>query len=206
MGWWERQVVPRIVDKTLGTEDAHAIRTAACAAVSGRVLEIGFGSGLNLRHLPPSVTEVAAVEPNDTAWRLAGPRIEAWGGPVTRAGLTGEHLDEPDESFDHVLLTFVLCTIPNPGATLREARRVLRPGGQVHFAEHGRAPEEGVHRWQRRLEPVQRRLAGGCHLTREPVRMLEAADLRVTDLEASYLPGPGVTKPFSYVYRGRARK
>jgi ubiquinone/menaquinone biosynthesis C-methylase UbiE len=152
------------------------------------------------------VTEVSGVEPSDGAWRLAEPRIAKSPVPVTRSGLDGQRLDEPDESFDHVLLTFVLCTIPDQRAALVEARRVLRPGGQVHFVEHGKAPDERVERWQRRLEPLQKRIAGGCHLTREPVRDLEAAGLRVTDMDAFYAAGPPPSRPWGYVYQGVARK
>lgn len=206
MGLWERHVLPRIVDRSLGTEDVHGLRATTCRPLEGRVLELGFGSGLNLRHLPPVVTELAAVEPSDTAWRLAQPRIEATRVTVTRYGLDGQRLTEPDESFDHVLLTFVLCTIPDLRTALREVHRVLRPAGRVHFLEHGRAPEDAVVRWQRRLEPLQKRIAGGCHLTREPVRALEAAGLRVVEIDTSYLPGPAFTRPFGYIYRGVARK
>jgi ubiquinone/menaquinone biosynthesis C-methylase UbiE len=205
-GLWERHVVPRIVDKSLGTKEAHELRAETCRGLQGRVLEIGFGSGLNLQHLPAAVTELSAVEPSDTAWRLAQPRLAETGIPVTRSGLDGQRLDEPDESFDHVLVTFVLCTIPDQGAALREAQRVLRPGGQVHFVEHGRSPDEAVFRWQRRLEPLQKRLAGGCHLTRQPVRDLTAARLDVTDLDTFYLPGPAPIRPFAFVYQGRARR
>lgn len=206
MGLWERHVLPRIVARSLGTPAVHELRAEACRTLGGRVLEVGLGSGLNLQHLPPAVSEVAAVEPSDTAWRLAQPRITASPVPVKRAGLDGEQIAEPDDSFDSVLLTFVLCSVPDQRAALREVHRVLRPGGQVHFLEHGRAPDDSVVRWQRRLEPLQRRMAGGCHLTREPVRDLEASKLKVVDVDAAYLPGPRITRPHAYVYRGTARK
>lgn len=205
-GWWERHVVPRLVDTTLGTKEVRALREDTCRSLDGRVLELGFGSGLNLPHLPGSVTELSAVEPNDTAWRRAQPRIAASPVPVRRSGLDGQRLSEPDDSFDHVLLTFVLCTIPDHRAALREVHRVLRPGGQVHFLEHGKAREESVATWQRRLEPLQRRMSGGCHLTRQPLRDLEGARLRVTDMDAFYLPGPRVLRPYSFLYQGTARK
>lgn len=205
-GLWERHVVPRIVDRTCGTEELSALRAMACAPLEGRVLELGFGSGLNLPHLPAAVTELAAAEPSDTAWRLAQPRVQAAQVPVRRSRLDGQRLADPDDSIDHVLLTFVLCTISDQRAALAETYRVLRPGGRVHFVEHGRAPEDSVVRWQRRLEPLQRKLAGGCHLTREPVRELEAAGLRVTDVDAFYLPGPRVARPYTFIYRGTARR
>jgi ubiquinone/menaquinone biosynthesis C-methylase UbiE len=206
MGWWERNVVPRIADKSLGTKEAHELRARTCRPLEGRVLELGFGSGLNLQHMSDAVTEVSGVEPSDTAWRLAEPRIAASRVPVTRSGLDGQHLDEPDESFDHVLLTFVLCTIPDQHAALQEARRVLRPGGQVHFVEHGKSSDENVAKWQRRLEPLQKRMAAGCHLTRQPVRDLEGAGLKVTDLETFYLAGPAPSRPWGYVYQGVATR
>lgn len=206
MGIWERHVVPRIVDKSLGTAEVRALRVETCAGLRGRVLEVGFGSGLNIAHYPSMVTEVAAVEPNDTAWRMAAPRLEQAAVPVARAGLDGQALEEADGSFDAVLLTFVLCTIPDQRAAVVEAARALRPGGQVHFVEHGRAPDPAVQRWQHRLEPLQRRLGGGCHLTRDPEQDLRSAGLDVVDLHTGYLPGPAIGKPFAYVYRGVAVK
>ena len=206
MGWWERHVVPRIVDKSLGTADVRGLRDETCAGLEGRVLEVGFGSGLNVSHYPDAVTEVAAVEPNDTAWRMAGRRLEGSRVPVVRAGLDGQVLDEPDDSFDAVLLTFVLCTVPDQRAALAEATRVLRPGGRVHFVEHGKAPDAKVQQWQRRLEPVQRRVGGGCHLTRDPAADLRATGLELVELDSWYLPGPALARPFSFVYRGTAEK
>lgn len=204
MGWWERNVVPRLVDATCGNSEVGRYRALACAGLQGRVLEVGFGSGLNVAHYPPEVTEVVAVEPSDLAWRMAQRRLT--GAPVVRGGLDGQRLQEPDESVDAVLSTFTMCTIPDLPAALREARRVLRPGGSLHFLEHGRSPDARVARWQRRLEPVQRRVAGGCHLTRDPVAALEAAGLEVTACSTEYFPGPKALRPLGYVYRGRARK
>jgi ubiquinone/menaquinone biosynthesis C-methylase UbiE len=206
VGWWERHVVPRVVDKSLGTEEVRALRDETCAGLQGRVLEVGFGSGLNVGHYPEAVTAIAAVEPNDTAWRMAGPRIDRSTVPVGRAGLDGQALDAEDDSFDAVLLTFVLCTIPDQRAALAEAFRALRPGGRVHFVEHGLAPEPRVQQWQHRLEPAQRRFGGGCHLTRDPAEDLRSTGFEVLDLDTWYLPGPAFTRPFTYVYRGTAEK
>jgi SAM-dependent methyltransferase len=144
------------------------------------------------------------VEPNDLAWRLAAPRVDAGRVRVVRSGLDGQRLDEPDGSFDHALVTFSLCTIADPVAALGEVRRVLRPGGRLHFLEHGLAPEEGVRRWQRRIEPVQRRLGGGCHLTRDPGALVVAAGLTVEHVDRGYLPGPGLSKPFAFLHEGSA--
>lgn len=205
-GWYERHVLPRIVDRVCGTGELHKRRKLVCDGLDGTVLELGFGSGHNVEHYPALVTEVAAVEPNDDAWQMAQRRIEAHRTRVVRSDLDGQHLSEGDESVDHVLSTFTMCTIPDLGLALAEAHRVLRPGGLVHFLEHGLAPDPGVQRWQRRLEPVQKRLGGGCHLTRQPAEALEGAGFEVVDLEAAYLPGPAISKPAGFLYRGRARK
>jgi SAM-dependent methyltransferase len=206
MGLYEKHILPRVVEVTCGPGELHKRRAVLCRGLSGRVLELGFGSGLNVQHYPAAVDEVHAVEPNDLAWRLAGPRIEDSAVRVVRSGLDGQRVDEPDGSFDHVLVTFALCTIPDPAAALAEARRVLRPGGRLHFLEHGAAPDESVRRWQRRLEPVQRRLGGGCHLTRDPTALAAEAGLWVEEVEQGYLPGPSVSKPFAYLYQGTAGK
>lgn len=205
-GLWERHVLPRVVDRVCGGGELHKRRALVCQGLEGSVLELGFGTGHNVEHYPASVTEVAAVEPNDDAWHLAQRRIEAHRTRVVRSDLDGQHLSEGDESVDHVLSTFTLCTIPDLGLALSEARRVLRPGGEVHFLEHGLAPDPGVQVWQRRLEPIQRRVGGGCHLTRDPVAALTDAGFEVVDVDAAYLPGPAVSKPAAFLYRGRARK
>ena len=204
MGWWEERVLPHVVEKSCGTAELDPHREAACQGLSGRVLEVGFGSGLNCAHYPAAVEEVAAVEPNDRAWRMAQQRIATSGARVTRSGLDGQRLEEPDASVDHVLTTFTLCTIADVRAALAELHRVLRPGGRVHFLEHGSAPSPRVRTWQRRLEPVQRRVAGGCHLTRDPVELLGAAGFEVEDVTTGYLPGPAFTRPMAHLYRGTA--
>lgn len=206
MGWWERNVVPRIVDKALGTEWVHEQRALVCDGLRGRVLEIGFGSGHNVRHYPDDVIEVAAVEPSDRAWTMAQRRLGFSPARVVRSGLDGQRLDEPDESYDAVLTTFSLCTIPDEAAALAEARRVLRPGGTLHFLEHGLAEDPGVQKWQRRLEPMQRRIAGGCHLTREHADAITAAGFEIGSLANGYEPGPSFTKPLGYYYRGTATR
>lgn len=205
MGFWTDRVVPRITDRALATDDVHALRVEACAGLRGRVLEVGFGSGLNLPHLPPEVDTVSAVEPSDVGWRLSEPRRRRAGVPVERSGLDGQALAERADTFDSALVTFSLCTIPDPAAALAEVRRVLRPGGTLHFVEHGRTPDAGVARWQHRLDPWQRRLFGGCHLSRDVPALVGGAGLAVTRLRTEYLPGPRASRPWSFVYVGRAR-
>lgn len=203
--WWERRVLPRLVERTLSTGPVHRERAAACAGLSGRVLELGYGSGLNLQHLPAAVTALDAVEPSDLAWEMSAARRADVAVPVDRTGLDGQRLAAADATYDGALCTFTLCTVPDPSQALAEVRRVLRPGGRLHLLEHGRSPDARVRAWQERLEPLQRRLAGGCHLTRDPVALARAAGFSVDSLEQRYLPGPAVARPFGYGYRAVLR-
>lgn len=204
MGWWSEQVVPRLAHRSLGNRVVAGYRARACAGLAGDVLEIGFGSGLNLPHLPPEVRSLLSVEPSDVAWTLAAEAVARSPVPVHRAGRDAQHLELPDDSVDAVLSTFTLCTVPDAGRALAEIRRVLRPGGALHFLEHGLAPDPAVQRWQRRLEPAQRALAGGCHLTRATPALASAAGLTVHGVDSGYLPGPAVSRPWGYLSLGRA--
>ncbi|CAM3643059.1 class I SAM-dependent methyltransferase [Nocardioides zeicaulis] len=194
-------MVPRLVDASLRGHEVGDLRAVTCRGLAGRVLEIGFGSGLNVRWYPPEVTSVTAIEPSDVGWRLSERRRARSAVPVERAGLDGQRLDLPDASHDVVLVTFSLCTIPDPVLALREARRVVRPGGRLHVLEHGAAPDASVRRWQRRLEPLQRAVAGGCHLTRDVPEVVRAAGWHVDELEQAYLPGPALSRPWVHVSR-----
>jgi ubiquinone/menaquinone biosynthesis C-methylase UbiE len=176
------------------------LRREVCTGLTGRVLEIGFGSGLNIDCYPASVTAVDAVEPSDVGWKLSEERRGRSSVDIQRVGLDGQRLDAADETYDAVLSTFTLCTIPDVRAALAEVRRVLRPDGRVHVLEHGLAPDRRVVAWQRRLEPLQKRVAGGCHLTRDVPALLTEAGLRVERLDQAYLPGPGIQKPWGYGY------
>jgi SAM-dependent methyltransferase len=201
VGLWNDHALPHLMDRVLGTPEVNARRAKVCGGLHGRVLEIGFGSGLNLRHYPAAVTEVLVVEPSASALRLAEPRKAAVFTPVDHVGLDGARLDLPEGSVDCVLSTYTLCTIPDVNAALVEVRRVLRPAGALHFLEHGRAPTESVRRWQRRLHPVHSRIAGGCHLDRPIDDLITRSGLMIDDLETGYGDGP---RPFSYLYLGRA--
>lgn len=198
---WDERVVPRLADLGLRGHEVGELRGVTCAGLTGRVLEIGFGGGLNVRWYPPEVTSVTAIEPSDLGWRISERRQARTDLPVERAGLDGQRLDLADDSHDSALITFSLCTIPDPLLALREARRVVRDGGRLHALEHGLAPDESVRRWQRRLEPVQRAVAGGCHLTRDIPGLVQEGGWRVEDVEESYLPGPGLSRPWTYSYR-----
>lgn len=198
MGWWEERVVPHLVDSALRGKEIGEWRDRCCTGLSGRILEIGFGSGLNVRFYPPEVSSVDAVEPSDRGWSMSARRRASSTVPIRRVGLDGQHLAADDATYDMVLCTFSLCTIPDPLLALREVRRVLRPGGELHLLEHGLADDPVVRRWQHRLEPVQKRVAGGCHLTRDPVALVNASGLRAPAPEHAYLLPGRLLRPMTW--------
>lgn len=186
MGYYEKHILPRLVDLTCGAKALRPIRSWACEGLAGEVLEIGFGSGTNIAAYPRSVSHVTAVEPSDTAWALAADNVRRSPVPITRSGLDAGRLPFDDDTFDTALSTFTLCTVPDLHAALTEVRRVLKPSGSLHFLEHGLAPDENVRRWQRRLDPLEQRLAGGCHLTRDIAGGITEAGLTLTASKQFY--------------------
>ncbi len=188
MGLYSDQVVPRLLNVACGMKSERPHRERVCRGLRGDVVEIGFGSGLNCDFYPDTVTKVTAVEPSDVGWHIARKRVQQVQVrlPVERAGLDGQSLPFADDSFDTALSTWTLCTIPDASAALSELRRVLRPGASLHFVEHGLAPDESVRRFQRRVEPVHKRLFGGCHVTRPIADLVSAAGFRITELDVFY--------------------
>jgi ubiquinone/menaquinone biosynthesis C-methylase UbiE len=186
MGMYGEHVLPRIVNVLCAATTANPLRERVCAGLTGDVVEIGFGSGLNVPFYPATVARVAAVEPADLGWRLAAERVAASPVTVERSGLDGQALPFDDDTFDCAVSTWTMCTIPDAQAALREVRRVLRPTGTLHFVEHGLAPDDSVVRWQRRVEPLQKRVFGGCHLTRQIVDLIERSGFTITELDAFY--------------------
>jgi len=202
MGVYGRYLRPRLHTLTLNDRLTGEVRDRVCAGLAGDVVEIGFGAGLNLPHLPPGVTGVWAVEPSATAIRLAQDRRDASGVPVVVAGDDAQSLDLPDDRFDAALCTWVLCGVPDAGAALAEIARVLRPGASLHFVEHGLAPDPDVVRWQRRGNRLNKAVSG-CLLDNDVARLLEESPLTVTELATRY--EPGAPRTAGYMYEGRAR-
>jgi ubiquinone/menaquinone biosynthesis C-methylase UbiE len=204
MGIWSDQVVPRLTDTMLGNAAVRRRRARATEGLHGTVLEIGFGSGLNVPVYPDAVERVLAVDPSGVGRELAAARIRESSVPVEFVGLDGQQIPLADGSADAALSTFTLCTIPDASRALAEVRRVLRPGGRFHFLEHGLCPDPGVARWQHRCNGVQQRLAGGCNLDRPVDRLVADAGFEIEHLENDFLDGPKLLHPWSYLYRGRA--
>jgi ubiquinone/menaquinone biosynthesis C-methylase UbiE len=202
MGFYREQLLPRVQDKVMGRAPNRPIRARVCRGLHGDVMEVGFGTGLNTSYYPSEVTKVVAIEPSAVCMRIAEPRVTRAAVPIEYGGLTGERLDLPSASLDAALSTWTLCTIPNLAAALAEIRRVLKPGASFHFVEHGHAPDENVARWQARLEPLNRRLAGGCHLTRRITDEIAHAGFTIEQIDTYYFQAE--PRPMGFTYEGRA--
>jgi ubiquinone/menaquinone biosynthesis C-methylase UbiE len=203
MGFYEQQVLPRAIDKVLGGEKIGKLRRRAMEGLSGTVLEVGFGSGTNVPYYPAEVERVYALDPATLGRKLAEKRLRASSVAVEFVDLDGDRHPLDDASVDNALSTWTLCTIPDEEQALREIRRVLRPGGALYFLEHGISDDDKVARRQRRLDGLQGRIAGGCHLTRDHTRMLTAAGF--DELHVSTFTIPGL-KVMNAMYAGTARK
>jgi len=203
MGFYDDRVLPRVVDVVLGGKQFARLRKRVTNRLEGDVLEVGFGSGRNVPYYGPEVKRVLAVDPALAGRKLAAKRVAASSTPIEYVGLDGEEIPLDDDSVDNVLTTWTLCTIPDVGRALGEMRRVLRPGGTLHFLEHGRSPDSNVVRWQDRLTPIQRRIAGGCHLNRPIDALVADGGFELDELSTYYVKGP---KVFGHMYEGIARK
>lgn len=200
--WYERHVLPYLIDVACGIGPVGQQRSKVIPKAYGQVLEIGMGTGLNIPYYDKSrVTKIVGVDPALRMHGLAQKRIAKAGLDVDLIGLSAEKLPVASQSFDTVVCTYTLCTIPDPVAALAEMNRVLKPGGKLLFSEHGRAPDPGVLRWQTRLQPYWSKVAGGCMLDRDIPAMLREAGF-AADVQSMYIPGP---RPLSYHYWGEAQ-
>jgi ubiquinone/menaquinone biosynthesis C-methylase UbiE len=186
----------------MSSEDLACVRRRVIRAASGAVLEIGVGSARNLSFYTGAVTRLLAVDPSPELLRKARSRAAGAPFPVELLEASAEGLDLPDRAVDTAVVTWSLCSIPDPGAALREVRRVLKPEGTLIFAEHGLSPDARVQIWQKRLNPVWRRVSGGCSLTRKIDDLIREAGFSIGELRTQYLPGP---RPMTYTYEGFAR-
>lgn len=202
MGFYNDRLLPRFIDIALGGQ-FDKVRRRVASGLSGEVLEVGFGSGRNGPHYPLAVTRVHAVDPALHGRRLAAERVAASPVPIDYIGLDGQDLALADETVDHVLVTWTLCTIPDVDRALGEVHRVLRPGGRLHFVEHGRSPRRSVAAWQDRITPAWGRAFGGCHLNRPISDLITGSGLTVTRLEVYRVGGPEL---LSLTYEGTATK
>jgi ubiquinone/menaquinone biosynthesis C-methylase UbiE len=200
--WYERHVLPYLLDFVCGIRAVRRQRQKVVPLAQGRVLEIGIGTGLNLEYYDKArVAHIVGLDPGLEMHPLAQKRLKKTELVVELVGLSAEKIPYDDAAFDSVLVTYSLCTIPDPVAALKEMRRVLKPGGQLIFCEHGLAPDASVRRWQNRLTPTWSKLAGGCHLNRDIPDLLRQAGFQSPDMQTMYLPGP---RPLTYNYWGTA--
>jgi SAM-dependent methyltransferase len=197
-------VFPRLCDLLLGRPSVARHRRDLLATAHGDVLEIGFGSGLNLPHYPDAVRRLTAVDPNPGMRRLAERRVRRSRIAVDRHVAAAERLPFADDRFDCAVSTFTLCSVASPGLILREVYRVLKPGGRLLLLEHGLSPDPAVRRWQRRLNWLEVRLADGCHLDRDVRGLLTGCPFSAVEVDEFYLPG--MPRTHGYLYRGRAVK
>jgi ubiquinone/menaquinone biosynthesis C-methylase UbiE len=203
LSFYERRILPRLIHFGMRQKQLAPLRAQLVAGARGRVLEIGVGSGLNLPFYPRDVEVLLGLDPSRALLEVAKGHASWVHFPVELCQGCAEDIPLEDHAVDQVVMSWTLCSVADPDRALAEIRRVLRPGGALLFVEHGRAPEPGVARWQDRLTPVWRRLAGGCHLNRPIGQLVERAGLRLLELETGHLVrGP---RPFTFHYRGRAR-
>jgi ubiquinone/menaquinone biosynthesis C-methylase UbiE len=203
MNLYDTYILPYLINLAMQNKAAKVERARFVSLASGRVLEIGIGSGLNIPFYPADIEALYGIDPSRELLRMGRKRAAGAAFPVKLMKVSGERLPLQDESFDTVVTTWTLCTIPDPVQALMEVRRVLKPEGRVIFIEHGGSPDAGVLQWQNRLNPVWSRLAGGCNLNRKIDALIRTVGFEITQLETGYASGP---KPFTYLYRGVARR
>ena len=202
MGFYSRHILPCCLDMACGTKPITKQREKVVPHATGVVLEIGIGSGQNLPHYDAAnVSKIIGVDPDDHIWKRSEARRTDCPIEIERIGLSGEEIPLDSNMADTVVCTYTLCTIPDPVKALHEMRRILKPGGQILFSEHGMAPDAKVAKWQSRIDPIWKKIAGGCHSGRDIPDLFKQADLKIDKLDQMYIPGP---KALSYNYWGSA--
>jgi len=204
MGFYQRHVLPILLDKACGCKPIRKQRQKIIPLARGHVVEIGIGSGHNLPFYDQhKITQLTGIDPDKYVWEKSAKKRAAFSKPLQRLGLSGESIPMGDNCADTVVVTYSLCTIPDPVKALREMRRILKPEGKLLFCEHGKAPDIRVQKWQDRVDPLWSKIAGGCHSGRNIPALLAAAKFQVLKVEQDYIPGP---KILSYNYWGQASK
>ena len=201
MGLYRRFVLPRLIDFVMKDEAATARRSGLVPRATGSVLEVGIGSGLNLPFYTSAVTHLHGVDSSAQLLSMARRKIDRVSFPVELVCQSAERLPVDRESIDTVVTTWTLCSIGDPLQALREMKRVLKPGGRLLFVEHGASPDPGVQAWQRRINPLWKRIAGGCNVNRRIDELIRAVGFSIVELDTAYLPGP---RPLTYTYEGSA--
>ena len=203
MGFYERHILPRFINCACGTKPIMRQREKVVPLATGTVLEIGIGTGLNLPfYKPDQVEKVIGLDPSEKSWELTGERASSLEFDVEFIGLPGEQIPLDDDSVDTVMVTYSLCTIPDPVTALVGMARVLRPGGKLIFCEHGVAPDDNICKWQQRINPFWMKIAGGCHLNRDIPALVAAGGFAIDNIQEMYLPSS--PKFASYNYWGSA--
>lgn len=201
MGLYQNRILPRLIDLAMRNRELVCYRQRVLSAAQGRVLEIGIGSGMNFPFYGSRVTEMVGLEPGSRLLEMAREGAKHSAVPVTLLNASAEAIPFPDDHFDTVVTTWTLCSIPAVSVALKEMHRVLKPSGRLLFVEHGRAPQERIQRWQHRLTPAWKHIAGGCHLDRPIRELVESAGFSLEHLQTGYMKGP---KAMTYMYEGRA--
>jgi ubiquinone/menaquinone biosynthesis C-methylase UbiE len=204
MGLYETQIFPRLMDWVMARPAFSQLREALLQLASGEVLEIGFGTGLNLRHYPTTITRLSIVDPATLLPALVARRMVAAPYPIQTTHVTAENLPFPDQQFETVVSTWTLCTIPDPVLALHEVGRVLKPGGRFLFLEHGRSDDRTIAAWQDRLNPIQNVMGCGCHLNRQIDRLITQSGLTIAHLDRFSMRG--VPRLVGEMYRGTATR